>query len=1835
MSDNTSTQAGSGIEGTDLYSGRYGITEALRQLRLRLLDLTARNRLLNFKHSPTKSLQVIQAVPAQVFSKVLDGNTFRFQSIPDPNPSEYLVVDGKRSKPEVRDHAKKLGINPSYELPEFDETLSRSEGRLLRVLHYPEDLERRCRRIARDAKTAIEETGTNMLYLVFGFLEFYDSEDSEKPLLAPLVAVPVVLARGTIDRATGLYQYDVTWNGEEISDNLSLREKLRQDFGIQLPEFDDENGSQGYLKRVDELITRKPGWKVRRQITLTLLSFAKMLIVKDLDPANWPKGSKLSALNEHPMLQLIFEGREPPSANVGAGGEYIVDSEQQTDIPLIYDADSSQHRALIDALSGRHLVINGPPGTGKSQTITNLIAAAMVQGKKILFVSEKLAALEVVKNRLDMAGLGKFCLELHSNRTQKKKFVENLATRYNEAFTVPRGLGDRLEILDQHQKRLKSYAELLNTQLGNELGMTVHEIVWAAERYRQEADIDLSPLQSLTFEAATSCSPVRLAEMKAAVESLCRHYRGIGYYDERHPWYGFFPMELNPGDDLTVRRSLEEFISGLDEVDNAMARVRDITGIEMLAGERNALAELLGKIESPPPPTPGHCYQLLSAFFNENDPSGRESSRIIEQFKQRVDEAKGLIVATADKLFNPDAVRQSDALAAKDKLKVFRTHGYSENSLDAIKTAVGELKSLASRVEKAIAFFLECSAIIGFEDEAKSKDIRGLMGILEVAHRAPRELMDYRHGPLASPAARAQFNHAHRLVNEIEDKRKVLDEVFYPPEEIDLQSLHFVIRVFRDGDTWYRILQRDWRSARRIYRSLTRNKLKKSSSQCLRELSDLRDHLDSRSRFLHGQEHQSFLGPLFRGLETDFENVETLITWFEDSRSRLIEVDVSLEALDLVNIPHLTIERLASRFGVAKEQFQAFSEAEERVRFLVSGSDSPGDLINEEISWKARTLCLKALANDLETSLDFFEDYGPGVRTPAELTAAIEGRVKLKELLDIVNNSADAKRLLGDMVQGIETNFGPLLETHAWGKQVLSAGLPNEVCKKLLGVQAIENYNSIANTLKTASAAWLCVDQFVAQMSKIAPFRWTQWNAAVLDDDGAERSELLRSRAITAMNSLDDLLPWAQYVNARKAVVGMGFKSFVEKIEQGSFPSEKGVVGFLYRFYGSIAESVFRSRPELARFSSNTHEQIREEFAQLDKETINLRGKECAAQIAKAANPPRGVRGSRVDDMTEMELLHHLMGLQRPRMPIRKIVGRAARAVQQLKPCFMMGPLAVAQYLQPGAVKFDIVVMDEASQLKPEEAIGAVARGNQMVIVGDPKQLPPTTFFDRLGLSDEDEDEGQLSPSTAFESILDICTTLFRPPRTLRWHYRSKHESLIAFSNHQFYNEQLIVFPSPYPKTRLLGLRRRYIENGLYQNRQNIPEAHRVVAAVIDHMLNCSDYSLGVVTLNLTQRDLIEDLLDKKLRNIEQAERYKARWETEGWPFFVKNLENVQGDECDVIFISTTFGKAQGTNVVRQNFGPISRPTGWRRLNVLFTRARRSVHLFTSMQPEDIVIDSKTPEGTRALRAYLEYASKGLLGDVQASGREPESDFEISVANVLRQKGYEIEPQVGTAGYFIDMGVRNPDRRGEFLAAIECDGASYHSGVSVRDRDRIRQEVLESLGWKGKIHRIWSTDWYRSPAREIAKLLAFLESRRKNALQEGPRDILDTDETEEKRLGERYVPHDEAEQLTLDVEISEGEELFVEVGDTITFSYVANPEEKQTYRITQGPSQPESRILNEKAPLAQAVLGASEGDEVEAFLPGQPPRSLRVLKIERGHPINEESANRIPGIPGT
>ncbi|MEX2480465.1 MAG: DUF3320 domain-containing protein, partial [Gammaproteobacteria bacterium] len=443
--------------------------------------------------------------------------------------------------------------------------------------------------------------------------------------------------------------------------------------------------------------------------------------------------------------------------------------------------------------------------------------------------------------------------------------------------------------------------------------------------------------------------------------------------------------------------------------------------------------------------------------------------------------------------------------------------------------------------------------------------------------------------------------------------------------------------------------------------------------------------------------------------------------------------------------------------------------------------------------------------------------------------------------------------------------------------------------------------------------------------------------------------------------------------------------------------------------------------------------------------------------------------------------------------PLRQLFSNIPTILTQLTPCVMMSPLSIAQYLPPDAKPFDVVIFDEASQIPVWDAIGAIARGNQVVIVGDPEQLPPTSVGER-GVDDV-EDGTDVEDQ---ESILDESLASNIPPLRLDWHYRSRHESLIAFSNNAYYKGRLVTFPSPVTEDR--AVRYVHVPNGVYERgagRVNREEARAVVADIVrrlkDPAFASAKLSLGVVTFNSEQMRLIENLLDQARRNEPDIEPFfdSGQWHE---PVFVKNLENVQGDERDIIIFSVAVGPDQSGRTV-STISSLNKEGGHRRLNVAITRARREMVVFATLRPEQVDLSRTAARGVRDFKHFLEYAERGARAMAEAfapTGGETESPFEDAVKEALERKGWIVHPQVGVSTFRLDLGIVDPDAPGRYVAGVECDGATYHRSATARDRDRLREHVLRDLGWS--IHRVWSTDWWMKMDAAIETLHAALEA---------------------------------------------------------------------------------------------------------------------------------------------
>jgi len=690
-------------------------------------------------------------------------------------------------------------------------------------------------------------------------------------------------------------------------------------------------------------------------------------------------------------------------------------------------------------------------------------------------------------------------------------------------------------------------------------------------------------------------------------------------------------------------------------------------------------------------------------------------------------------------------------------------------------------------------------------------------------------------------------------------------------------------------------------------------------------------------------------------------------------------------------------------------------------------------------------------------------------------------------LHELIRRSLDAKFFRGTLglISGPCKNNEVALEA-AEHTELLASILDNKVKTEVLKEaiydqregRIIENLITAGQRLRERWSKHKITFDTFSRLTGLDLSAWTRKSGAQLD------SLILRNtRALEKPEWLDKFL---DYIRIKQSVVYLGFRRLAKAVEEGSLSSREVKAGYNLAVFDLLCRQILRDIPALAQFSSNTQETIRRHFCKYDEKLKKLQQELIAYRVCQN-EVPYGNSGRRVSEYTEMALLRKECSKKRRHIPIRQLVKRAGKALSALKPCFMMGPMSVAQYLEPGGLEFDLVVMDEASQIKPEEALGAIARGGQLVVVGDPNQLPPTSFFDKI-IEDEEDDVTVLEES---ESILDAAFPRFQD-RRLRWHYRSQHESLIAFSNSSFYDGELVLFPSPQNESSEYGVKLIRVPKGKFVDRRNLEETRVIAEAVKKHFLERPNESLGVVAMNIQQRDYIDRAVETLSTDDPLFQVALEQDQNRVEKLFIKNLENVQGDERDVMFISMTYGPQEVGGRVMQRFGPINSDVGWRRLNVLFTRAKKRMHIFTSMGSQDIILSNNSKRGVKALRDFLTYAETGLLHKTYIPGREPDSDFEIAVSEALGSEGFKCEHQVGVAGFYIDIAIVDPGNPGRYLMGIECDGASYHSAKSVRDRDRLRQAILERLGWQ--IRRIWSTDWYKNPQAQLQPIISELNA---------------------------------------------------------------------------------------------------------------------------------------------
>jgi very-short-patch-repair endonuclease len=1697
------------------------VREGVRKAREKLIDLSMRNSMLNFRHSETsgrhvrivdedleflvrtlasgESLDIIPVPPVDQIPSDEDMDTFRaaLKAAKEIDPEWLAAEDARRAsgnrrrtkdrvaeralrdrvraqlempewRPAIdpRARARELGIDPSYDLPPARVTTPRHRAdHTLQTLLFPNRLEPKLSTLHSAARALQEDAGLSALHCAVGFLEWYEPEDTADPAYAPLVLLPINMEKRITN---GEYVFSIAGRDDDETTNVALREKLKR-LALDLPEYDPDAGIEAYLASVGACLTNRRRWRVRRFATIGLFSFSRQAMWSDLDSARWPATARPEG---HVLLGQVYGDVAGEHTDNVAPVHDVDHPELEQQAPaLVTDADASQFSAVIDATAGKNLVIQGPPGTGKSQAITNIIANALWHGKTVLFVSEKMAALKVVKDRLDRFGLGLYCLEVHSAKASKTAVLKSIRERmeYPQRVTNVQEIESAREALRRARQRLTEYAALMNSPAGS-TGLTTHQVLWGDfTRATPEQPLPKGTLE-FRFADPLSIDRFKLGERVGIGKALDDWAATMGTAAEpqHQPWRGVGNLNLNRFDRagaIEVVAAWSEALQRLFGEAELISTTATWKGLNT-ASDLGAATKLIAAI---PTPEPEIEEKLLALAVGD---AARHSLSSWVELCARVHSLETEIETICSRRAlraNLDTVRPL--------IEKAEAPGVASLSIEELPAVYDEARESAEQVAQLVRLIAELLQVAG-RNPSLGLDVKSeamAAGYLLAVHKIQQENLRYRSAALTDENVVEDLNAAGSIAEEA--RSAAADACFSEPPTStfagtipSIRELRQAAGVLRTTGFFGKLFGREWRAAKAVCQCTFPEERKLAPLEAAKRLMAAAQWKDRLQRLEACAEAKTAAGRHWKGADTPFDKLISVAEWM-----RSIQKVTPLSEHGARELRRLAYESVADNFAILV-RFAETAESLNLVKAFQSAYVSKSTIHAEAQRQAERTAGLRWIIERVgELALQPQQRMEALAKARATLLEATTLRQKMAQESVAVNACA----AMSGSSEPEKANT--IRATVRYVEKVLAVRTPPSVTRYLLQEGCVEHLAALKQIAEEATTTLGQVRQAAEQADALLKLRPEEWAGGPVD---ATAIRALLEKCQRATKAPDALEKQIALLSIEMEAAKLGLSDLIRCWPAEGLRYARVAQAVDAAFYRSAAEKLMREHPVLASHAGNTHEQVRKRFQELDREILKLNRQMIAARLHARAIPP-GRRAGSTREYTENEMLAHQTGLQQPRIALRRLFSNAGNAIRAYTPCIMMSPMSVAQYLEPGKHNFDILVIDEASQMRPEDALGAMLRCNQAVIVGDPEQLPPTDFF-----TASDDSADQQAEDTPEESILELGRRCWHPMRMLEVHYRSRHHSLIAYSNREFYGERLLVYPSPVREDPEFGVSCRKI-NGAYEVGQgrNIEEARAIVEEAASLMRARHDRSIGIVAMNQAQRDLIETLMDERTTSDPNIQAYRDKWSGDLEDFFIKNLENVQGDERDIILISTVYGPtAEG--VFHQHFGPINRAYGHRRLNVLFTRAKRKLTVFTSLDHARIVADGNR-RGVRVLKEFLEYASRGAFTPGRQSGEEPDSDFERWFLSRLKSVSYEAHPQVGVAKYRIDIGVVHPDKPGSYILGVECDGATYHSSKSARDRDRLRQDVLEGLNWR--IHRVWSTDWYRDPEREFSRLVQHIE----------------------------------------------------------------------------------------------------------------------------------------------
>lgn len=1648
--------------------------------RGRLIDLSRRNQLLNYRKRKSSNLEFEQQSSDEIYQYMSGSGRSWKVYLPQENT---LQEDEAEDAQDVKqDDSLEEKIGRKEVLPETEKSKPLSDE-LVSTDKSRQSIERTLMNLMRRSRREAEERDVQILFFGFGMLCW---NDHGQEVQAPLLLYPVSMSRE--NAASPIL---ISSEEQDLTLNPGLRIKLKKEYNIDLPVLDEIMDEPSVQKYLDYIRRKLPGrdWNIDRKTVIGLFSFEKLGMYEDLE-------RHASLLAQNPAICSLAGIRPETDVPEESMEDIDLDKEQKPEETFqILDADSSQQQCIQKALKGRSFLLQGPPGTGKSQTIANIIAEFLARHKTVLFVSEKMAALEVVYKRLASEKLDAYCLELHSQKASKKKVLEVLSdAAANECKPDRVPSEEEYQRLSDLRQSLNEYVEALHKKRESTGCSAYESMEKVAENIRGPLlPVNVNP-QSLTVSFYESC--------EMSVKGLAQLWP-IAVAGADFPWYGYKGTHFDGRirtEEENLLGNIQKSWENLSTLYTAYCRqlgieyplcwkdLKKITDLAALTDQGVVPAvqwidnpekeELLSKAEA---------YSAMAADYqsSRNDLEMTVTDGFFDIPESHINQFRD----------DWDMLGKDCPSMCRNENNVILYHAVWADVMKHIPDVIQDLVKYASDLSSAVNFGTSIDYI---------KNIDLLCNLAEHLNAEVKPEKNWMNENFFQELD--EFLKSEETVcREYHEKKNALLEV-YSDEFFQMNPDQLLDQIhqwnFKGVMKWINpAYKRMEKEIRHVTREFKLPEKLEEHLLILREMNQLKKQIDG-----HAQKRKNLFGKYDKDENTDFERLRKAVR-----EAREILDAAGNKAVSPVFSEYLAGERVLSdnhlqSFSILKKRRQEWKEAVEKLQGAVE-TDHFGtaqveveNLSLEQISrwFYGHSLPMSRFSQGLN-------EITSSVRGKASSVTWIQTRLeeleKLRNIEQKIHGEEDTlKNLFGPGFSGLDTTeWNHLLADIRWNAAFRNTwgNMPmTEEGKAFLTDHARRPDHISQRIMKQQNDFMELWRKLMSQFTENTPVISGTCHFPDM------KMEDIHSFISRLRDHMCDLAQWVEYQSYRTKLTDLGLEDFVNKAETSIDDSQLVFPGFTRSFYEAVTDKIFEEDPCLGGFKQYEQDERIKNFKKADKNLIRESSyaiMERINRINKDVNYASNINSS------EISVLRREAKKKRRQMPLKKLFTKIPNLLTRLKPCLMMSPLSVSQYIDPEQFSFDLVIFDEASQIYTEDAAVAIYRGKQLIIAGDSKQMPPTDFFRSADTDEEDydadeEEDNSYTSSADYGSVLDECAA-FLPSVSLKWHYRSRHESLIAFSNRQFYGNQLISFPSVIEHSDHLGVHFEWVKNGIYEkgtSRTNPIEAERVAQMVIQHYRAYPDKSVGVVAFSQAQMNAIQNCLEVCQKKDPSLMPYFKEDRLNG--FFCKNLENVQGDERDTIILSVGYGKDRNGKM-SMNFGPLNKTGGERRLNVAVTRAKEEVVVVSSIRAGDLDLKNTQSEGVKNLYQYLKFAVGGIdaISTQPGSQGEPDSPFEEDVASVIRQMGYTVVPQVGCSGYRIDMGVIAPDHPGQYILGIECDGRTYHSSATARDRDRLRQEILEGLGWT--IYRIWSPNWFQKRDSEIARIKEVLKKAEKQSSQ--------------------------------------------------------------------------------------------------------------------------------------